>query len=101
MPAEALLDDDYSMKSDVWSYAVFIYELYTCGQLPYQSLSNEEVIEGLKGGSLLLDLDQVPDAAAELLERCLDPDVRNRPNFTEIRTLIGEKWQIQVAESGC
>ena len=36
MALESLIEDKYSTKSDVWSYAVVVWELYTYGQDPYQ-----------------------------------------------------------------
>ena len=36
MALESLIEDKYSTKSDVWSYGVVVWELYTCGQDPYQ-----------------------------------------------------------------
>ena len=33
---EALLYDHFSIKSDVWSYGIFLWELITYGQMPHQ-----------------------------------------------------------------
>ncbi|KAL9952198.1 hypothetical protein ACROYT_G039413 [Oculina patagonica] len=48
MPPEAIFDDDYSEKSDVWAYGVLVWEIYTLGQLPYHDRSNEEVLKCVK-----------------------------------------------------
>lgn len=51
------------MFSDVWSYAVFMWELMTAGCLPYPTSSNEEVVDALKSGDLALEF-TVPDPCA-------------------------------------
>ena len=32
---ECLLEGKYSVKSDVWAFGVFMYEVFTCGGIPY------------------------------------------------------------------
>ena len=100
MPAEALLDDEWSMKSDVWSFGCLLWELLSSGELPYCHASNDDVIEGLKAGSLHLALPpgaagmegaskSVLAALAALLSSCWAPDPRQRPTFTHLRDSIG------------
>jgi len=45
-------------SSELWSTGVTMWEIMTNGKMPYQDLSNEEVCEGLKQGSLWPDCDQ-------------------------------------------
>jgi serine/threonine protein kinase len=48
MPPECL-DGVATTKSDVWSFGVFLWELFSMGQLPYQNLlDNQQVIEFIK-----------------------------------------------------
>lgn len=48
MPPECL-DGVATSKSDVWSFGVFLWELFSMGQLPYQNLlDNHSVIEFIK-----------------------------------------------------
>ena len=48
MPPECL-DGVATSKSDVWSFGVFLWELFSMGQLPYQNLlDNHQVIEFIK-----------------------------------------------------
>lgn len=91
MPAEALFEDEWSMKSDVWSFGVFVWELYTVGDLPYINLSNDDVVESLKRGDIrLLPLQNAPTVVRELVLKCTSADPRKRPTFTEIREIFGQ-----------
>ncbi|KRZ73843.1 Inactive tyrosine-protein kinase 7, partial [Trichinella papuae] len=87
MPDEALFDDDWSVKSDVWSFGVFIWELLTMGELPYQACSNDEVIECLKCRQLKLALPTgpIPSILRKLVADCMAVNPKDRPLFSEIR----------------
>ena len=53
MPPEALLYGKFTVKSDVWSFGVLVWEVYTYGHQPFSGLSNHEVIDKVKGGGCL------------------------------------------------
>lgn len=46
MPPEAVLEDEFSTKSDVWSFGVLMWEVFTHGEMPYAPLADDEVLAG-------------------------------------------------------
>ena len=48
MAPEALLYRTYSPASDVWSFGMVLYEIWSVGLKPYHDLTNKEAIEQLQ-----------------------------------------------------
>lgn len=46
MPPEAVLEDEFSTKSDVWSFGVLMWEVFMHGEMPYTPLADDEVLAG-------------------------------------------------------
>ncbi|XP_029637043.1 inactive tyrosine-protein kinase 7 isoform X1 [Octopus sinensis] len=91
MPPEAVLDDEFSTKSDVWSFGVFMWEVFHLGELPHKSKTNEELLKCIKVDDISLDIcDQCLPGIAELIRKCTQLNAKDRPQFNEISTALGE-----------
>ena len=84
MSPEAIFDDEYTEKSDVWSYGVVVWEIYSLGQLPYHDRSDEEVLKCVKSDLRLPKPDNCPDTVLEILEKCWEGNPTSRPAFAEL-----------------
>ena len=95
MSPEASYERRYSEKSDVWSFAVLCWEVYSFGLTPYPWLSNTDLFRYISnrlplpplpflittevGNSLL-----IPMQEQELLFDCWKIDVDQRPCFDDV-----------------
>uniref|UniRef100_A0A914PVU1 Protein kinase domain-containing protein n=1 Tax=Panagrolaimus davidi TaxID=227884 RepID=A0A914PVU1_9BILA len=87
MAPEVLVNPpDWSSYSDVWSYGVVIYEIYTFCTHPYHKIKNQHIIrEGIRKGTLKLEIPEpTPPYIAEVMSKCFLPKA-DRPNFEKLK----------------
>ncbi|EDO41236.1 predicted protein [Nematostella vectensis] len=90
MPSEAIFHDDFTEKSDVWSFGVLAWEIYSLGQIPYTDRSDEEVLKCVKDDLRLPKPDNCPDNMANVMKKCWEPNPNDRPNFDMIFAEMSE-----------
>lgn len=49
MPPESIMYRKFTTESDVWSFGVILWEIFTYGKQPWFQLSNTEVQKGVRG----------------------------------------------------
>ncbi|XP_078313477.1 inactive tyrosine-protein kinase 7-like isoform X2 [Crassostrea virginica] len=88
---EVLLRNEYSPKSDVWAYGVFMWEVFSLGELPYPTQTDEDIIRKLKSCDIQLPLtEQIPIELRDIMKRCMAENPRDRPPFTELCLILSE-----------
>ncbi|KAL6079713.1 Mitogen-activated protein kinase kinase kinase 7 [Balamuthia mandrillaris] len=87
---ECLESNQYSEKTDVWSYGVTLWELTNQGAEPYPGMSSvEAAVAVLKGHKLeSTKADACPAVLQQVMEQCFATDPDERPTFSEIVKLL-------------
>ncbi|XP_076879455.1 inactive tyrosine-protein kinase 7a isoform X2 [Brachyhypopomus gauderio] len=91
LPSESVFEDDFSTKTDVWSFGVLMWEVFSFGELPYAELTDDKVLEGLQQGKLKLPPPQgCPSRVYKLLLHCEATSPKDRVSFSDIAVALGE-----------
>lgn len=87
---EALLKQEFSVKSDVWSFGVLLYELITRGAIPYAGMPNREVMREIPRGYRMPQPSSCPDAYYEKMQECWQYEPSHRPTFEHLYTFFDD-----------
>lgn len=80
----------YSEATDVWSYAVTLAEVWQNGDLPYPTLSNQEVLTKVTTGLRISQPPECPDDVYSLMKACWAQNDAERPKFSAILVALGD-----------
>uniref|UniRef100_A0A673TTW7 Tyrosine-protein kinase n=1 Tax=Suricata suricatta TaxID=37032 RepID=A0A673TTW7_SURSU len=94
-PPEVFHFNKYSSKSDVWSFGVLMWEVFTEGKMPFENKSNLQVVEAISKGFRLYRPQLAPMSIYEVMYSCWHEKPKGRPTFAEllqVLTEIAETW---------
>ncbi|XP_067626535.1 tyrosine-protein kinase receptor isoform X2 [Eurosta solidaginis] len=88
MPPEAYVDGIFTAKTDVWSFGVLLWEIFSMGMMPYPGLQNPEVMKLVANGGRLGAPPGCPTVMYRIMADCWNPTPEDRPNFTSLLARI-------------
>ncbi|XP_078659370.1 fibroblast growth factor receptor 4-like isoform X1 [Branchiostoma floridae x Branchiostoma belcheri] len=88
MAPESLFDHVYSVKSDVWSYGITMWEVLTLACTPYPGLSPPAMMERLRNGFRMSKPVHCNDEVYDIMRKCWEDDPEDRPTFIDLVRLL-------------
>lgn len=85
----------YSSKSDVWSFGVLMWEVFSEGKIPYENRSNSEVVEDISTGFRLYKPRLASPHVYQVMNHCWKEKPEDRPPFSRLLSQLAE-----IAECG-
>ncbi|XP_068753369.1 ephrin type-A receptor 7-like isoform X1 [Montipora capricornis] len=88
MPPESLFLGESSTLSDVWSYGIVLWEVFTIGDSPYPGVKSREVASLLEGGYRMPRPDHISEELYSVMSECWSEKPDARPTFPWICTAM-------------
>ncbi|VDK49516.1 unnamed protein product [Gongylonema pulchrum] len=93
MSKEAIQYGRFSEASDVWSFGVTLWEIYSYGRQPYEGYAHQDVIELISVRSLLECPQNCPTNIYSLMVECWHEHTERRPTFSELYSRL-QTWSL-------
>ncbi|XP_062841250.1 high affinity nerve growth factor receptor [Trichomycterus rosablanca] len=78
MPPESIMYRKFTTESDIWSFGVVLWEIFTYGKQPWYQLSNSEAIECITQGRELERPRTCPKEVHQLMQGCWQREPQQR-----------------------
>ncbi|XP_051530738.1 tyrosine-protein kinase Lyn-like [Myxocyprinus asiaticus] len=85
---EAINYGSFTIKSDMWSFGVLIYEIVTYGKVPYAGLSNSEVMVKVRQGYRMQCPENCPQELYDIMKMCWKAKPEERPTFEYTQSVL-------------
>ena len=86
---EAAMYNRFTIKSDVWSFGIVLYEIITYGRVPYPGMTNAEVLEEIQTGYRMGCPPNCPKQLHDIMLDCWREEPANRLTFETLQ------WQLE------
>lgn len=84
LPPESLVYGKFTSHSDVWSYGVVLWEIFSYGTTPWCQYSNVEVLQQVTAGNVMEKPETCPDFLYSLMSSCWRKIPTERPSADQI-----------------
>uniref|UniRef100_A0A914W0I2 Protein kinase domain-containing protein n=1 Tax=Plectus sambesii TaxID=2011161 RepID=A0A914W0I2_9BILA len=100
MALESLQEYEYTTKSDVWSFGVLLYELFSLGAVPYALIQPTDMIDYLRSGKRLDKPEHCADNVYSIMQECWKDKPDERPLFSDLKIKLGTLLSYATEEYG-
>uniref|UniRef100_A0A672J3P1 receptor protein-tyrosine kinase n=1 Tax=Salarias fasciatus TaxID=181472 RepID=A0A672J3P1_SALFA len=99
MSPESIFDKVFTTQSDVWSFGILLWEIFSLGASPYPGLHiDEEFCHRLKGGTRMRAPEYSTPEIYSTMLACWEAAPSDRPTFTNLVETLGDLLQARVQQ---
>lgn len=92
-------DHVFSTNSDIWSFGVLVWELFSLGKVPYPGMNaDNELFNKLKNGYRMEKPDNATQEIYNIMLHCWNANPGSRPGFSELEKKFGKLLENGVAD---
>ncbi|XP_043077630.1 macrophage colony-stimulating factor 1 receptor [Puntigrus tetrazona] len=100
MSPESIFECLYTVQSDVWSYGVLLWEIFSLGMSPYPNVViDAQFYKMIKDGYHMPQPDFAPQEMYAIMKTCWSLEATLRPTFANIRELIAKLLPQQSSQN--
>ncbi|XP_061758118.1 macrophage colony-stimulating factor 1 receptor [Nerophis ophidion] len=89
MAPESIFDCVYTVQSDVWSYGILLWEIFSLGKSPYPSIAvDSRFYKMVKRGYQMCQPDFAPPEIYAIMKMCWHLEPTERPTFSRVSQMI-------------
>ncbi|KAK3930681.1 Tyrosine-protein kinase CSK [Frankliniella fusca] len=82
---EALKLGKFSNKSDMWSFGILLWEVYSFGRVPYPRIPLADVVKHVDKGYKMEAPEGCPPEVYQIMSQAWDLHPEKRPNFKDVK----------------
>ncbi|KFP09172.1 Macrophage colony-stimulating factor 1 receptor, partial [Egretta garzetta] len=95
MAPESIFDCIYTVQSDVWSYGILLWEIFSLGKSPYPGMVvNSKFYSMVKQGYQMARPDFAPLEMYSIMQACWSLEPTQRPTFDQICCFIQKELEV-------
>jgi len=91
---EALRHAEFSNKSDMWSFGILLWEIYSFGRVPYPRIPLGDVVKHVEKGYQMEAPDGCPPPVYTIMKDAWKLNPKERPSFALVKDKL-EEFKIQ------
>ncbi|XP_072262333.1 mast/stem cell growth factor receptor Kit [Pyxicephalus adspersus] len=92
MAPESIFHCVYTFESDVWSYGILLWEIFSLGSSPYPHMPvDSKFYKMIKDGYRMLSPECAPAELYEIMKSCWNADPVKRPTFKQIVQMVEQQ----------